>query len=133
MVAGPRVLLVAKRPLVERLGPADTERLVVEPRIGLDALRAAAAAHATVLARIVADLSEVPVREKVVDELDAHDADQADLIVTVGGDGTVFAVNALPDETLITFPRVIVSPSGMFISWRHCSVSFPEVAAARTD
>ena len=33
-VAGPRVLLVAKRPLVERLGPTDTRRLATEPRIG---------------------------------------------------------------------------------------------------
>ena len=120
MVAGPRVLLVAKRPLVERLGPADTERLVVEPRIGLDALRAAAAAHATVLARIVADLSEVPVREKVVDELDAHDADQADLIVTVGGDGTVFAVNALH----VTRPLITVNsdPSRSVGHFTRCTV-----------
>lgn len=120
MVAGPRVLLVTKRPLVERLGPTDTERLVLEPRIGLDALRAAAAAHATVLARIVADLSEVPVREKVVDELDAHDADQADLIVTVGGDGTVFAVNALH----VTRPLITVNsdPSRSVGHFTRCTV-----------
>ena len=38
MATGPRVLLVAKRPLAERLGPTDSQRLVLEPRIGLDAL-----------------------------------------------------------------------------------------------
>lgn len=129
MAAGPRVLVVAKRPLAERLGPADTERLALDPRIGLDALRAAAAAHAAVLRRVVAELADVPVRERVVDELDAHDGDQADVIVTVGGDGTVFAVNAMratrPVITVNSDPRRSVG------HFTRCTVDgFREVFAA---
>ena len=141
MTTGPRVLLVAKRPLAERLGPTDSERLVLEPRIGLDALLAAAASHAVVLARIVADLSDVPVREKVVDQLDAHDADQADLIVTVGGDGTVFAVNALratrpvitvnsdPSRSVGHFTRCTVEGfRALFVAWQAGTTRIEPIA-----
>jgi hypothetical protein len=131
MPSGPRVLLVAKRPLAERLGPADTDRLARDPRIGLDVLRAAADAHAAVRARVAADLAEVPVRERVVDELDPHDADEADVIVTVGGDGTVFAGNALratrpvitvnsdPRRSVGHFTRCTVDGfAALFAAWR---------------
>lgn len=121
MAAGARVLLVAKRPLAERLGPTDSQRLALQPRLGLDALRAAADAHAAVLTRIISELTDVPVREKVVDELDPHDADQADVIVTVGGDGTVFAVNAL----CATRPVITVNsdPSRSVGHFTRCTVA----------
>ena len=121
MAAGARVLLVAKRPLAERLGPTDSQRLALQPRLGLDALRAAADAHAAVLTRIIGELTDVPVRERVVDELDPHDADQADVIVTVGGDGTVFAVNALR----ATRPVITVNsdPSRSVGHFTRCTVA----------
>jgi NAD+ kinase len=90
-----KVLLVAKRPMLERLGGPDTARLTRNPAVSLDALRAAAEAHNAVLATVVAALVADDVRQRRIDDLRPGDADDRDLVVTVGGDGTVFALGAL--------------------------------------
>jgi NAD+ kinase len=125
----PRVLLVSKRPLAERLGPTDSAELASNPDIGLQTLRAAAAVHAQALAGVRAALADLPVRERLVDELDGHDADNADLVVTVGGDGTVFAVNALS----ATRPVITVNsdPERSVGHFSRCTLeSFPALLAA---
>ena len=90
-----RILTVAKRPLLERLGGLDTARLTKDASVSLDALRAAAGAHNTVLIAIHTALAGHDIRHRRIDELRSEDADDRDLVVTVGGDGTVFALGAL--------------------------------------
>lgn len=89
------VLLVAKTPLARRLAQDERERL--ENRGVLDGQRLAASADRqdeTLLA-VRAALAGETVRERRFDQLQPTDSLGIDLVITVGGDGTVFTANTL--------------------------------------
>ena len=91
----PRVLLVGKLPLARRLDPAVLNRLI--ERDVLDGVRIAAseANHQHTLSVVRAGLVACTVNEVTVERLRSAEAKDCDLIVTVGGDGTVLSANAL--------------------------------------
>lgn len=124
-----RVLLVAKRPLLERLGGTDTARLSGNANVSLGAVRAAADAHNAVLTSIRTTLAGHDISNRCIDELLPDDADDRDLVVTVGGDGTVFALGSLR----ATRPTISVNsdPSRSVGHSTRCTVAdFPTVLAA---
>ncbi len=108
-----RVLLVAKRPLLERLTSEEAGRRGQ----ALADLRTAAAAHNSALTVVQNALADCDVRHRTLDEVQPHDADDRDLVVTVGGDGTalvtsvlhatrpVITVNSDPDRSVGHFAR----------------------------
>lgn len=91
----PRVLVVTKTPLAARLERADLDRLRLSGVLDEGRLQAAHAQHLETLAAVRAALAGADVRERSVDEVTAADASGIELVVTVGGDGTVFAANTL--------------------------------------
>ena len=91
----PGVLLVRKTPLAGRLTPSERDRLTANGVLGAERLAAPAAAHAACLDAVRAALAGLDVREVRVEDLRPTDAGDAELIVTVGGDGTVFTANTL--------------------------------------
>lgn len=124
-----KILLVAKQPLLERLAHSDTARLTGNTSLGLAALRAAAQSHYAVLARIASAMSGHDLRHRRIDELHASDADDRDLVVTVGGDGTVFALGSLH----ATRPTITVNsdPSRSVGHSTRCTAEgFPALFAA---
>jgi len=124
-----RILTVAKRPLLERLGGLDTARLTRNASIGLDTVRAAAEAHNAVLATIRSALAGHDIRHRCIDELKPEDADDRDLVVTIGGDGTVFALGSLRATT----PTITVNsdPSRSVGHSTRCTLGdFPIVFSA---
>lgn len=108
------VLLVRKTPLADRLTESERDRLTSGGVIGAERLAAPAAAHAACLDTVRAALAGLAVREIRVEDLRPEDADEADLIVTVGGDGTVFTAN-----TLITTAPVLTVNSDPVTSVGH--------------
>ena len=89
------VLLVAKTPLARRLAHDERERL--ETGGVLDGQRLAASADRqdeTLLAVRSALVGET-LRERRFDQLHPTDSHGIDLVITVGGDGTVFTANTL--------------------------------------
>ncbi len=98
-----RILLVGKQPLKRRLAAGDLERLARRGAMDPAVIESAAANHELALAAVRAACAGQDLREKTVAELHAGDADDVDLIVTAGGDGTVFTANALAaDRPMIT-------------------------------
>jgi NAD+ kinase len=91
----PRILLVAKTPLARRLTLDDRERLAAAGAVDTDRLDASLARHEATLGTVRAALAGEPVREVRVEDLHPDDADGVDLVVTVGGDGTVFTANTV--------------------------------------
>jgi NAD+ kinase len=89
------ILLVTKTPLARRLPSEDLDRLRRSRAVDPDRLAAAAAHHQDTLDSVRAALSDDQVVERSVEDLRAHDADAAALVITVGGDGTVFTANTL--------------------------------------
>ena len=90
------VLIIAKTPLAVRLRSEDIERL--RECCVLEHARAStppASAHEHTLAAVRAAFTRDQVRERTVEQARAEDARDADLVVTVGGDGTVFTANTL--------------------------------------
>lgn len=120
-----RVLLVAKRPLLDRLTPEETGRRGQ----ALLELRAAAQAHASALDQVRAALADTDLHERSLDEVVATDADTCDLIVTVGGDGTALVTSALR----ATRPVITVNsdPARSVGHFARCTADgFPAVLAA---
>ena len=94
----PRILLVAKTPLARRLTPDDRERLAAAGAVDAVRLDGSLRRHEETLAAVRIALDGEQVREVRVEDLHADDADGVDLVVTVGGDGTVFTANTLATD-----------------------------------
>jgi NAD+ kinase len=137
----PTVLLIAKTPLLRRLAAADLERLLAAGAYRREALAVAAAAHDTCHAAVRAALAGCTVRDVPVERVSAADAEGADLIVTVGGDGTVFtantlavaapvlAVNSDPSGSIGHFTRAgAASAAAALAAWRDGHARFEVVA-----
>jgi len=90
-----RVLVVAKIPLSGRLRSEDLERLLASGALDHERLTDAARCHHHALAVVRQALADDEVLERTVDTLAQDDDQDCDLVVTVGGDGTVFTANAL--------------------------------------
>jgi NAD+ kinase len=95
MAASKKILLVAKMPMIERLDASDLKRLQANTLIDLDDIREAGSNHIRSLDQVRAVLGSHHVRERLIDDVRMDDADDVDLVITVGGDGTVFAANSL--------------------------------------
>lgn len=126
-----QVLLITKTPLSERLAAADLARLERSGAIEDARLRTAAENHRATLQVVRAALAPDQVRECAVETVSAADALGCDLIVTVGGDGTVFTANTLgvpaplitvnsdPVFSIGHFTRAAAASVGSLIShWR---------------
>ncbi|MBA2482642.1 MAG: NAD(+)/NADH kinase [Planctomycetes bacterium] len=105
----PRILLVTKTPLARRLASEDLDRLRRSRAIDPERLAAAAAHHQDTLDAVRAVLAGDVVVERSVEDLRPHDADDVSLVITVGGDGTVFTANTL--NTTAPFLTVNSDPS----------------------
>jgi len=90
-----RVLVVAKIPLASRLRAADLERLLASGALDQERMSDAARCHHHALTVVRDALRADQVLERTVDTLRPGDDQDCQLIVTVGGDGTVFTANAL--------------------------------------
>ncbi len=139
-----RILLVAKRPMAARLSDEDLCRLEHHPLLSADVLRHAADDHERARQTVRAALAGHHLRERMVDDLQSEDAKDVDLMVTVGGDGTVFAVNALgadcplltvnsdPARSVGHFTRCRAENfSALFAAWMagtHVTESIPRLA-----
>jgi NAD+ kinase len=94
-----RVLLIAKKPLADRLCEADLVRLRAGGTLDEQRLNAAAEQHRQALAATRAAFARDDVVERTIETVNAADARTADLVVTVGGDGTVFTANKLDSSS----------------------------------
>lgn len=88
-----RVLIVAKYATIDRLTPVDLERLLAAGANRRERLEAGRASHEATVEAVVTAFAGEDVRLRRVDQVYADDAHWAELVVTVGGDGTVFAVH----------------------------------------
>ena len=89
------VLLIVKTPLVRRLAQDELVRLEAGGVVDGQRLAASAERQDETLSAVRAALAGETVRERLFDQLSPDDARDADLVVTVGGDGTVFTANTL--------------------------------------
>jgi NAD+ kinase len=105
-----RVLVITKTPLIERLAPADLARLTASGARDGQRLRSGAENHRATMAAVRAALADCDLRLRRVEDLHPDDAAGADLVVTVGGDGTVFTANTLRTEA--PFLTVNSDPEG---------------------
>ena len=124
-----RILLVAKTPLLSRLEPAVLARMTGSGASNLERLRGAAAAHEATLLAVRKALSAHRVNEWQIDRLQPRDAEGKDLVVTVGGDGTVLTSNTLDSE----LPMITVNsdPEGSIGVYTRCTgATFPALFAA---
>jgi NAD+ kinase len=128
-MSGKRILLIAKTPLIARLESGVIGRLAHSGAIDLDRLRAAAANHEQTLGAVRRALASHKINEWQVDRLQPRDAEGKDLVVTVGGDGTVLTANSLDSE----LPMITVNsdPGGSVGMYTRCDArSFPELFEA---
>jgi NAD+ kinase len=99
----PRVLLVAKTPLLRRFDGASIDRIVARGALDRGRLDNAVRNHDAALIATRAAFTDCDVHEVCVDHLTSQDTAGCAVIVTVGGDGTVLAANAISaDLPLIT-------------------------------
>lgn len=118
-MTGRRILLLAKTPLVERLEPTVLKRLAAGGAVHLDRLQIAAETHLRTLALVRKVIGAHRVNEWQVERLQARDAEGKDLVVTVGGDGTVLTANSLDaDIPLLT---VNSDPGGSIGMYTRCT------------
>ncbi len=89
------VLLVSKTPLARRLASVDRDRLTAGGVLDEARLEASADRQAETLAAVRAALGDLTVREIRVEDVQPGDAAGVALVITVGGDGTVFTANTL--------------------------------------
>lgn len=122
------VLIIAKTPLARRL--AGDDRLRLESGGVLDPLRLAAseASQEKTLAAVRAALVGEHVRELRVDAVTPGAAAGADLVVTVGGDGTVFTANTL--ATSVPFITVNSDPERSVGHFTRCTAETVAAAVA---
>lgn len=89
------VLLVSKTPLARRLASDDRDRLTAGGVLDYGRLESSAERQEEALAAVRAAVHGLTTREVRVDELKPTDAAGVQLVITVGGDGTVFTANTL--------------------------------------
>jgi NAD+ kinase len=141
MNTGPRLLVVAKFAAYDRLQAHDRERLIASGVVNLQRLEEARSAHESALAEIRSQLAPYRVRFRRVDRLAASDVDGIDLVITVGGDGTVFAiqhrlkdtpvlaVNSDPGRSVGHFTRFQVEDfADAFADWQSGDASVEDMA-----
>jgi NAD+ kinase len=90
-----RILFVIKVPLVRRLADETVQRLHSSGAMSEHTLRESADRHQRSIELVRKALQGFDARERRVHELRPDDAEEADLVVTAGGDGTVFTANTL--------------------------------------
>lgn len=123
------ILFVTKVPLVERLAGDSIQRLDSSGAMSEAKLRDSAQRQRAAIDAVRAALAGSTVRERRVDELRPDDADGADLVVTAGGDGTVFTANTL--RTAAPFLTVNSDPQGSLGHFtRACADDVPRLLAA---
>jgi len=123
-----RVLLLCKLPMLQRVDGIELAR-VSNPVIDLARLRVAAVEHERSLDHVRTALIGHAVRERLVGSLMPGDADDVDVVVTVGGDGTVLTANTLRAvRPLITVNSDPARSVGHFARCR--SDDFPDLFAA---
>lgn len=110
MTSPRRVLLLAKKPLVERLSGSEIDRLAASGAMTRDRLNESAFRQHAAMTQVRAALAGFTVRERRIHELKPDDASDVDLVVTAGGDGTVFTANTL--ATRAPFLTVNSDPMG---------------------
>jgi NAD+ kinase len=126
------VLVVAKTPTAQRLSGDDLGRLVEAGAASRDLLLAAADRHRACLAAVRLALARDQVREIAVEDLAPADGRGSDLVVTVGGDGTVFTANTLATDA--PFLTVNSDPDGSVGTFTRCRMeALPELLAAWRD
>lgn len=127
-----KVLLIAKLPLAGRLTSDEAARLITCGAYDPGAITQAAATHALALDRVRAVLAgpgELQIIERRVDQVRSEDALGIDLIVTVGGDGTVLTANALgADVPMLT---VNSDPGGSVGHYTRATIATVGELAAR--
>jgi NAD+ kinase len=89
------VLLVTKTPLAQRLAREDRERLTEGGVLDPERLAASESRQAETLLAVREALHGLEVRERRIDTVSLADAADTALVVTVGGDGTVFTANTV--------------------------------------
>jgi NAD+ kinase len=116
-----RVLVVTKIPLAQRLDATDLSRLSDSGAINPSRLQDAATCHALALEQVRSALARDEVRERTVESVRSADTQGVELVVTVGGDGTVFTAHALgcdvphltvnsdPEHSIGHFTRITAS------------------------
>ncbi len=90
------ILFIAKVPLVDHLPVATIARLEASGAMSEAKLRDSAQRQQAAIATVRQALARFTVRERLVTRLQPQDAEGVDLVVTAGGDGTVFTANTLP-------------------------------------
>lgn len=105
-----RILFVTKVPLVHRLAGEAIRRLASSGAMSEEKLRDSADRQQRAVDCVRAALAGHDVRERRVHDLRPDDALDADLVVTAGGDGTVFTANTL--NTRAPFLTVNSDPQG---------------------
>lgn len=105
-----RILFVTKVPLVHRLAGDSIRRLAASGAMSEEKLRDSAERQGRAIEVVRAALAGHDMRERRVHDLRPDDALDADLVVTAGGDGTVFTANTL--NTRAPFLTVNSDPQG---------------------
>lgn len=105
-----RILFVTKVALVHRLAGEAIRRLASSGAMSEEKLRDSADRQQRAVDSVRAALAGHDVRERRVHDLRPDDALDADLVVTAGGDGTVFTANTL--NTRAPFLTVNSDPQG---------------------
>jgi NAD kinase len=92
-----RCVVIGKRPLLAQLQADESERLAATVPERWQEINESAQAHADCLSSILAELrkNKLEIRQLRVDDLsaDVWTPDDTDLVITVGGDGTVLATH----------------------------------------
>jgi hypothetical protein len=90
--------------MIERLKASDLRRLKSNSLIDLAEIREAGTNHAKSLDRVRAALGSHKVRERLIEEVRLNDADDVDLVITVGGDDGTFRIvrGVAPDRVIST-------------------------------
>lgn len=121
-----RVLLLAKTPLTQRLEPAILSRLSRGGAVHMERLNIAAQTHERTLHSVRQLLKAHRVSEWKVEHLPPDEAHNKDIIITVGGDGTVLTANSLDSDV----PMITVNsdPQGSVGMYTRCTAeTFPEL------
>ncbi|MEK7414526.1 MAG: NAD(+)/NADH kinase [Planctomycetota bacterium] len=105
-----RILLVTKVPLIERLSREAIARLDTSGAMTLTGMRESAQRQREAVDQVRRALVGHDVRERRVPDLIVDDAAETDLVITAGGDGTVFTANTL--ATHAPFLTVNSDPHG---------------------
>lgn len=114
-----RILLISKTPKTASLSDEDLARLEHSGAANAEQLRHAASEHGQSLESVRSDLLGHDVLDRRVSEISEEDLSGRDLIVTVGGDGTVLAACGLITDT----PMLCVNsdPSRSIGNYTRCN------------